>query len=101
MSALDAAIHALGFTDPSIGAAPTADEAEVAEMLTELAALHTPARPDPSGPQMCTGCAAMWPCAGITHAHTEALIWLGRGAARYAAHAEQVWREHETQREAS
>lgn len=66
---------------------PTEEEAEVADLLDELAALHVR-----TGGR-CKGCAEPWPCRGLAHAEHLAVQWLGRAADRvYARH------RHEPQR---
>jgi hypothetical protein len=55
---------------------PTDEEAEVAELLVELAALHVEAR------ERCTGCSETWPCKGWLYGQELAVQWLGRASTR-------------------
>lgn len=84
-------VKALRFTDPRFDwVYPTADEAEVADVLEEIAELHRGAadEPDASGHYgTCIGCRAPWPCPSWQYGEDLAVQWLGEGAARYIAHA--------------
>jgi len=82
MNPLTVAAAALRTTDvryPWIG--PTADEAEVADLLAELAALHVQVG------HRCSGCAETWPCKGVAYGEDLAVQWLGRASARVLARA--------------
>ncbi len=84
---LAAAAEALRTTDPRYPwVQPTADEADVAEVLAELAALHVH-----SG-RRCTGCAETWPCKGLLYGQDLAVQWLGRASDRVYARASKVTR---------
>lgn len=74
---LDTAAKALRITDPRYPwIQPTEEEAEVGDLLAELAALHVQ-----SGTR-CTGCAETWPCKGWLHGYELAVQWVGRASAR-------------------
>lgn len=62
---------------------PTADEAEVADLIEELDAIHVRDEKDPA---LCAGCAEQVPCKGRLHAEELGLLWTGRAHARYTAH---------------
>jgi hypothetical protein len=69
---------------------PTADEAEVADLLAELESLHIPPREDPDVEGFygrCIGCRDRWPCPAWVFGEQLALQWLGRAADRVHAHA--------------
>lgn len=74
---------------------PTDEEDDIAAVLEAIDEQHQPTADQPDhrsryGP--CTGCRQMWPCDEQRRGRDLALLWLGRGADRYAAHAEQAWR---------
>lgn len=84
-------VKALRTTDPKfpwIG--PTDEEAEVADVLEEIQALHLGPNDLPDGHGhygSCTGCADPWPCKAWAYGEQLALQWLGRAADRNYAHA--------------
>lgn len=87
MTLLESAAAALRTTDrrfPWVG--PSGEEAEVADLLEELAGLHVRA---PRGDR-CEGCAERWPCAGLVHGEQLAVQWLGRAADRVWVRASAV-----------
>lgn len=64
---------------------PTPDEAEVADVLTEIHELHQGAADEPDARGQygrCTGCREMWPCAAWLYGEQLAVQWLGRAAQR-------------------
>lgn len=83
---LDSTVYALLFTDPRFPwVGPTAEEAEVAEVIAEIAKLHrgTADDPDPDGHfGHCSGCLEPWPCAAWAFGEQLAVQWLGRAAER-------------------
>lgn len=82
---LAGAAAALRTTDPRFPwVKPTDEEAEVADLLSELAALHV------QDGTRCVGCAEPWPCKGHNYGCDLAVQWLGRAADRVYAHARQV-----------
>jgi hypothetical protein len=85
MSDLATAASALRTTDPRFPwVHPTPEEAEVADLLAELDALHV------QDGDRCVGCAERWPCKGYGYGCDLAVQWLGRAAARVYAHARQA-----------
>ncbi len=74
---LATAAAALRTTDPRYPwVYPTDEEAEVADLLAELAELHVEAR------DRCSGCAETWPCKGWLNGQELAVQWLGRASQR-------------------
>jgi hypothetical protein len=72
---------------------PTPDEAEVADVLEEIQALHV--GPDAETDDLdqygpCTGCRDPWPCKAWHYGEQLALQWLGRAADRNYCHAKQA-----------
>jgi hypothetical protein len=95
-------LAALRCTDPRFPwVHPTPEEAEVADLIEEMEALHVgPAdTPDEHGYYgRCTGCLEPWPCTGWSHMEYLAVQWLGRGQDRYWAHAKAVMDEQDQRR---
>lgn len=80
--------RALRTTDPRLPhIGPTPDEAEVADLLDEIAELHQAPQTEPDNPAdkpilhtygTCLGCGETWPCKGWTYGEALALQWLGQ-----------------------
>lgn len=87
-------VAALRTVDPRFPwVGPTADEAEVADLLAELEDLHQGAHDDPDRfgrYGRCSGCLDPWPCAAWRYGEQLALQWLGRACDRVWAHAAAV-----------
>lgn len=87
-------IEALRCDPPEFSwAHPTDEEADVAFVLEELEKDHGAGadHPDANGHYgVCTSCGELWPCREWQRGEELALLYLGRGADRYAAHAKNV-----------
>lgn len=72
---------------------PTDEEDDIATVLEAIEELHQGAadEPDHRGRYgRCSGCRELWPCPEWRRGEQLALEWLGRGADRYLAHAQQA-----------
>jgi hypothetical protein len=90
----ESAIAALRCTDPRFPwVQPTDEEADIAAVLEAIEELHQGAadQPDHRGRYgRCTNCRQPWPCPEWIRGEHLAVLWLGRGADRYLAHAQQA-----------
>lgn len=87
----DSTIAALGFVDTRFEwVHPTDEELDVVAVLEVIAGLHQPVGDEPCAWGDCGGCLTPWPCAEWQRGEQLGLLYLGRGADRYVAHARQA-----------
>jgi hypothetical protein len=84
-----ATIAALSCTDGRFPwVQPADEEADIAVVLEAIEELHQPTSDEPDARGRygrCTDCRQPWPCPEWQRGEQLALLWLGRGADRYAA----------------